>query len=75
MLDMVQQGNVQEQLSTLKVKYVFNIESPPWWKRGGVLERMVTSTKRGLKKAIGGARLTFEELLTVITEMEMIINC
>ena len=29
----------------------------------------------GLKKAIGGARLTFEELLTVITEIETIINC
>ena len=38
-------------------------------------ERMVRSTKRCLKKTIGRARLTFEQLLMVITEIEMIINC
>ena len=33
------------------------------------------SVKRCLKKTISGARLTYEELLTVIIEVEMILNC
>ena len=40
-----------------------------------MFERMVRSTKKYMNKAIGRARLTFEELLMVITEIEMIINC
>ena len=42
---------------------------------GGIFKRMIRSTKRCLKKAIGRAKLTFKELLTVVTEIEMIINC
>ena len=41
---------------------------------GGLFERMVRSVKRCLKKTIGGAKLTYEELLTVTTETEMILN-
>ena len=32
------------------------------------------SVKRSLKKTISGARLTYEELLTVIIEVEIILN-
>ena len=32
------------------------------------------SVKRCMRKTIGGARLTYEELLTVIVEAEMILN-
>ena len=35
---------------------------------------MVRSVKRCLKKTIGGAKLTYEELMTVIAEVEMILN-
>ena len=35
---------------------------------------MVRSMKRCLKKTIGGAKLTYEELMTVTVEMEMIFN-
>ena len=31
--------------------------------------------KRYLKKTIGGAILTYEELLTVVVEVESILNC
>ena len=41
---------------------------------GGLFERMVRSVKRCLKKTIGGAKLTYEELLTVTIETEMILN-
>ena len=35
---------------------------------------MIKSMKRCLKKTIGGARLTYDELLTVVSEVEMILN-
>ena len=55
------------------MKWTFNLEKAPWW--GGVFERLVRSVKRCLKKTISGARLTYEELLTVVIEVEMILNC
>ena len=39
-----------------------------WW--GGFFERLVKSTKRCLKKSLGTARVTYEELLTIIVETE-----
>ena len=36
---------------------------------------MVKSTKRCLKRTIGQAKLTYNELSTVVTEVKMIINC
>lgn len=35
---------------------------------------MIKCTKRCLKKALGKARLTYEELLTILTEVECILN-
>ena len=43
-----------------------------WW--GGFFERMIKSTKRCLKKALGKVCLTYEELLTILTEVECILN-
>uniref|UniRef100_A0A1X7TY68 Reverse transcriptase domain-containing protein n=1 Tax=Amphimedon queenslandica TaxID=400682 RepID=A0A1X7TY68_AMPQE len=44
----------------------------PW--QGGLFERMIKSTKTCLKKTVGKARLTYEDLLTSLTEVEMIVN-
>ena len=55
------------------MKWTFNLEKAPWW--GGVFERLVKSVRRCLKKTISGVRLTYEELLTVIIEVEMVLNC
>ena len=44
----------------------------PW--QGGVYERMVRSTKRCLKKVLRNASLSYEELETVIYEVECVIN-
>ena len=63
---------VQEHLTGLGVEWKFNVERAPWW--GGIFERMVRSTKRCLKKTIGRARLTYDELLTSLVEVEMVIN-
>ena len=55
-----------------RIEWCFNLEKAPWW--GGFFERMVGSVKRCLKKVIGHARLTFDELLTVIVEVEGSLN-
>ena len=54
------------------VKWNFNVPKVPWW--GGVFERLVRSVKRCLKKMLGLARLTYDELLTALVEVEMVLN-
>ena len=44
----------------------------PWW--GGIFKRIVKSAKRCLKKSIGQECLTYNELLTVVTEVEAVLN-
>ena len=55
------------------IKWSYNLEKAPWW--GGFYERLVKSLKSGLKKTIGRAKLTQDELVTVVAEAEMILNC
>ena len=54
------------------VKWTFNIPKAPWW--GGVFERLVRSVKRCLKKMLSHARLSYDELLTALVEVEMVLN-
>ena len=64
--------DVKQYSSLVGLQWQFNLEKAPWW--GGMFERMVKSTKRCLRKAIGRAKLTYDELLTILTEVEMILN-
>ena len=41
---------------------------------GGFFERMVASVKDNLRKTLGNARLSYEELLTVLVEVECMLN-
>ena len=68
----MQHEDVKQYLSGRGVEWVFNIERAPWW--GGFFERMVRMTKRCLKKMIGRAKLTYDELVTAVTEVEAVIN-
>ena len=70
--EVMKNPGVKQYLAEKRVQWIFNLEKAPWW--GGLFERMVRSVKRCLKKTIGGAKLTYEELLTVTTETEMILN-
>ena len=60
-------------MNEARMKWCFNLEKAPWW--GGIFERQVRSVKRCLEKTIGVAILTYAELLTVVVEMESILNC
>ena len=48
------------------------LEKAPFF--GGFYERMIQVVKRCLRKILGSARLDYEELVTVITEVEGTIN-
>ena len=63
---------VQQHFIKIGLEWSFNVEKAPW--TGGIFERMVKSAKRCLKKTIGRAVLTYDELLTAVTEVEMILN-
>ena len=67
-------GTVKEYLSGLGTDWMFNVERTPyaWW--GGVIERMVRSTKRCLWKLIGRAQYSLDELVTTLAEIEAVIN-
>ena len=64
--------DIDRYLADHRISWTFNLERAPWW--GGVFERLIRSVKRCLKKIIGRAKLTHEELLTIVTEVEMIVN-
>ncbi|XP_065062455.1 uncharacterized protein LOC135689235, partial [Rhopilema esculentum] len=60
-------GNSREVSSYLvekKITWRFNLERSPWW--GGYFEKLVGSVKRCLRKVLGNAKLTFDELYTVL---------
>ena len=63
---------VQTYMVNHQVNWKFIVEKAPWW--GGFWERMVGITKRCLRKTIGRSNLTFEELRTVIVEIESTVN-
>ncbi len=69
---LVNHEGVQDHLRGLGVKWIFNIPRAPWW--GGFFERLVKFTKRCLRKVVGQAKLSYDELLTAITEVEAVIN-
>ena len=56
----------------MRVEWQFKLERVPWW--GGMFERMGASVKDCLQKTLGNARLSYEELLTVLAEVECTLN-
>ena len=63
---------VKEYLTGLETDWTFNVERAPWW--GGAFERIVKSTKRCLRKLIGKAQFSYDELVTALAEIESVIN-
>ena len=63
---------VKRHFTDVHCEWSFNLEKAPWW--GGMFERLIKSAKRCLKKTIGRAHLTYDELLTLVTEVEAVLN-
>ena len=65
-------SQVRRYLQENRVNWRFNLELAPWW--GGFYERLVGSVKRTLRKVLGNARLNYQELETVLIEIEGNLN-
>ena len=59
-------------INSLNVKWKFNIEGASW--KGVSYERLNRSVKRCLKNIFGNARLDYEQMLTIIKEIKMVLN-
>ena len=66
-------NEVKANLAQNRIEWKFILERTPWW--GGFYERMVENVKRCLRKVIGKAKLRFDELLTILLEVEGSLNC
>ena len=53
-------------------QWKFDVEAASW--RGGFFERLVKSVKLSLRKVIRNARLNYDELSTVLVEVEAALN-
>ncbi|XP_015121518.1 uncharacterized protein LOC107044225 [Diachasma alloeum] len=58
--------------ASTRIDWRFNPPSAAWW--GGWWERMVRMVKDLLKRTLGKACLTFEEISTILCDCEAIIN-
>ena len=63
---------VKNCLTSKGIDWRFNLERAPWW--GGFFERLIGLAKACLRKVLGRARLTFDELRTVLVEVEANLN-
>ncbi|GBM05479.1 hypothetical protein AVEN_94768-1 [Araneus ventricosus] len=54
------------------ITWKFIVERGAWW--GGFYERLVKSVMECLRKVLGRALLSFEELSTILTEVEAVLN-
>ena len=63
---------IADYMENHRIRWMFNLPRCPW--SGGIFERMVRSVKECLRKVLGNARLTHDELHTVLTEIECTLN-
>ena len=63
---------VKKFLASKKIDRRFNVDRAPWW--GGFFERLIQNTKRCLRKTLRNAKLNYDELHTVLVEVEGTLN-
>ena len=54
------------------IQWSFNLQKAP--QQGGFFERLIQSVKRCMKKTLGKSRLAYDELQTVLLDIEHILN-
>ncbi|XP_066925113.1 uncharacterized protein [Clytia hemisphaerica] len=54
------------------IVWKFNLQKAPW--QGGVFERLIKSVKRCLSKVMLKKTFTYDELLTTLNQIEVVIN-
>ena len=66
------QGHISEFCSAQNIRWKFIPEHTPHF--GGLWEAAVKSMKSHLKRVVGETKLTFEEFMTVLTQVEACLN-
>ena len=61
-----------EFLEDHRITWLFYLEKSPWW--GGFIERMVGSVKSVLRKALYRVLMSYDEMTTLLKEIESVIN-
>ena len=56
----------------MSIKWEINLPKAPWW--GGVFEHFIRSTNSCLRKILGQEKLTLDELLTAVVDVEAVLN-
>ena len=64
---------LSEEPRSLQINWKFIFQASPCW--GGFWERLVQSNRQILRKSLFRVTVTYEELLTVMIEIEGILNC
>ena len=54
------------------IDWKFILPLSPWW--GGFYERLVRTVKTTLRNILGKSKLNFEELYTILTQVECMLN-
>ena len=70
--DKIDQEELQAKLTSKGIKWKFIVERSPW--HGGWWERLVRSVRKPLRKVLGKALLSYQELATVLTRIGAVIN-
>lgn len=65
-------GKVQYFITEKGVTWQFNPPASPWW--GGFFERLVQLVKRCLRKILFKVRISYDEMETVLAEIECSLN-
>lgn len=63
---------VKKEADLKQIKWIFNPPTAAWW--GGFWERLIRILKGLLRRTLGNARLSYEELVTILYDCEAIIN-
>lgn len=68
----MEQDDFQDFIANQRISWKFIVEAAPWW--GGWWERLVGTVKTALRKVLGRSCLCSEELSTILTEIEAVLN-
>ena len=72
LIKLLKSSDMKSYLAERRITWRFNLSKAPWW--GGFYERLIALVKTCLKKAIGTAKLSSDELHTIIVEIEGVLN-
>ena len=63
---------VQNYANVKGIKWNYNLRKTPW--AGGFFERLIRSVKRCLRKLLNVLKVNYEDLLTILIEIQRVIN-